>query len=104
MATMFMKFSVPSNTVKYASCSRKYLPYDNTMKCKSLLNSRIQYHRLPGLFQQLQWAGRKMDSIPFSYKRERKPLKLLHEPRILKTSHFNELPYQSAQLCPTFKK
>lgn len=71
MATMVMKFSVLSNTVKYASCSRKYLPYNNTMKCKSFPNSRIQYDLLPGLFQQLQWPGRKMDSILFSYKRNR---------------------------------
>ena len=39
-----------NTTCKYEHCSRKYLPYDNTMKCESLLNSRIQCDLLPGLF------------------------------------------------------
>lgn len=64
----------------------KEILYNNSIQCKSLLNSSTQCILFPGLSQPLQWAGGRIDSI-FSYKRNQ-GLKLRHQGSE-NTVHFN---------------
>lgn len=70
----------------------------------NLFRIGFYYDLFPGLFQLLPQADRKTDSI-LQLQKELKPLKQLSEPRATEnTAHFDELHYQPAQICPTFKK
>lgn len=75
-------------------CLRKYVTYNNSIKCKSLLNSNTQCNLFSGLSQPLQWLVKEWTLYLAT-----KGIKVSQT-----AGHFNELLYQPAQLCTTFRK
>lgn len=83
-------------------CSRKYLTYNNSIKCKSLRIVALDVIYFPDFFSHYNGLVEEW-TLHLATKGTKASQTVGPAQGSENTDHSNELHYQPSQLCPTFK-